>query len=163
MMKPITNTQTVAAVALALSSAGVAGEPAAAPTPKVPTEVRTDQKSIDFDPARFTVVPPRRFEDLRVGEVFRAPSRTMTDAHAAAFQTVSADNHPIHYDVEYARRHGHSAPVVHALQVFACTAPGCDPLSTIHRRRVCGVYEHFVSIPERGPCGGHALSPTRNH
>ena len=63
----------------------------------------------DFDPVNFTVVPPRRFEDLRVGEVFRAPSRTLTDAHASSFQTVSADNHPIHYDVEYARRHGHTA------------------------------------------------------
>ena len=78
----------------------------------------------DFDPVSFTVVPSRKFEDLRVGDVFRAPSRTLTDAHAAAFQTVSADNHPIHYDVEYARRHGHIAPVVHGLQVFAFTAPG---------------------------------------
>jgi acyl dehydratase len=84
---------------------------------------RTGQPS-DFDPLRFTVVPPRTFEDLRVGDVFRAPSRTLTDAHAAAFQTVSADNHPIHYDVEYARRHGHIAPVVYGLQVFAFTAPG---------------------------------------
>ena len=41
-----------------------------------------------------------------------------------AFQAVSADNHPIHYDVEYARRHGHTAPVVHGLQVLAFTAPG---------------------------------------
>jgi acyl dehydratase len=78
----------------------------------------------DFDPVNFTVVRSRRFEDLRIGEVFRAPSRTLTDAHASAFQTVSADNHPIHYDVEYARRHGHIAPVVHGLQVFAFTAPG---------------------------------------
>ena len=78
----------------------------------------------DFDPVSFAVVPPRKFEDLRVGDVFRVPSRTLTDAHAAAFQTVSADNHPIHYDVEYARRHGHIAPVVHGLQVFAFTAPG---------------------------------------
>ena len=39
----------------------------------------------DFDPVNFTVVPPRRFEDLHVGDVFRAPSRTLTDAHAAAF------------------------------------------------------------------------------
>jgi hypothetical protein len=54
-----------------------------------------------FDPVGFTVVPPRRFEDLRVGDVFRAPSRTLTDAPASAFQTVSADNHPNHYDVEY--------------------------------------------------------------
>src|ERR1700722_1451815 len=53
---------------------------------------------VSFDPVGFTVVPPRRFEDLRVGDVFRAPSRTLTEAHASAFQTVSADNHPIHYD-----------------------------------------------------------------
>jgi acyl dehydratase len=141
MIKTITNTQIVAAVALALSSAAAAGEPAAAPTPNVPVEVRTDQKSIDFDPTRFTVVPPRRFEDLRVGEVFRAPSRTMTDAHAAAFQTVSADNHPIHYDVEYARRHGHSAPVVHGLQVFACTAPG----ATLFPQYIGDVFLSFTS------------------
>src|SRR5580700_7154391 len=77
-----------------------------------------------FDPSNFTVVPARTFADLRVGEIFRAPSRTLTDAHASAFQAVSADNHPIHYDVEYARRHGHTAPVVHGLQVLAFTAPG---------------------------------------
>ncbi|MFD5270452.1 MaoC family dehydratase [Streptomyces sp. NPDC058335] len=77
-----------------------------------------------FDPETFQVVPARTFEDLRVGEVFRAPSRTLTDAHAAAFQTVSADNHPVHYDAEWARRHGHRAPVVHGLQVLAFTAPG---------------------------------------
>ena len=87
----------------------------------------------DFDPVSFAVVPPRKFEDLRVGDVFRAPSRTLKDAHAA--QTVSADNHPIHYDVEYARRHGHIAPVVHGLQVFAFTAPGATLFSAIHRRR----------------------------
>ena len=77
-----------------------------------------------FDPATFTVVEPRTFEDLKVGDIFRAPSRTLTDAHATAFQAVSADNHPIHYNVEYARSHGHTAPVVHGLQVLAFTAPG---------------------------------------
>ena len=89
----------------------------------------------------FTVVPPRRFEDLRVGEVFRAPSRTLTDAHASAFQTVSADNHPIHYNVEYARRHGHSAPVVHGLQVFAFTAPG----ATLFPQYIGDVFVAFTS------------------
>src|SRR5258706_8902523 len=95
----------------------------------------------DFDPVNFTVVPPRRFEDLRVGDVFRAPSRTLTDAHAAAFQTVSADNHPIHYDVEYARRHGHIAPVVHGLQVFAFTAPG----ATLFPQYIGDVFLTFTS------------------
>ena len=77
-----------------------------------------------FDPAQFLLVPARRFEDLKVGDIFRAPSRTLTDAHAAAFQTISADNHPVHYDAVWAARHGHTAPVVHGLQVLAFTAPG---------------------------------------
>ena len=43
----------------------------------------------DFDPDAFLVVPAGTFEDLRIGEIFRAPSRTLTDAHAAAFQNRS--------------------------------------------------------------------------
>jgi len=39
-----------------------------------------------FDPSNFTVVPARVFEDLCDGEVFSAPSLTLTDAHATAFQ-----------------------------------------------------------------------------
>jgi len=77
-----------------------------------------------FDPLNFLVVPARTFEQLTIGEIFRAPSRTLTDAHSAAFQTVSCDNHPVHYDAEWAQRHGHAAPVVHGLQVLAFTAPG---------------------------------------
>ena len=76
-----------------------------------------------FDANDWPIVPARSFAELKVGEIFRAPSRTLTDAHASAFQAVSCDNHPIHYDVGYARRYGHSAPVVHGLQVLAFTAP----------------------------------------
>jgi acyl dehydratase len=77
-----------------------------------------------FDPSKFLLVRAKTFAELRVGDVFRAPSRTLTDAHASAFQAVSADNHPVHYDAEWAKKHGHSAPVVHGLQVLAFTAPG---------------------------------------
>jgi acyl dehydratase len=93
-----------------------------------------------FDPRSFTVVPARTFDDLRVGEIFRAPSRTLTDAHASAFQAVSADNHPIHYDVEYARHHGHTAPVVHGLQVLAFTAPG----ATLFPQYIGDVFMAFI-------------------
>lgn len=81
-----------------------------------------------FNPEDFSIVRQRGFDELKVGEVFRAPSRTLTDAHASAFQTVSCDNHPIHYDKEYAKRYGHEAPVVHGLQVLAFTAPGATLL-----------------------------------
>jgi len=88
------------------------------------TESTVVSTTPSFDPASFLVVPPRSFENLKIGDIFRAPSRTLTDAHASAFQAVSADNHPVHYDKEWAARHGHSAPVVHGLQVLAFTAPG---------------------------------------
>ena len=76
-----------------------------------------------FDPNHFLLVPARAFRDLQVGDIFRAPSRTLTDAHASAFQAVSADNHPVHYDTVWAQRHGHTAPVVHGLQVLALPRP----------------------------------------
>ena len=92
--------------------------------PFIATESTMASTKPSFDPTSFLVVPPKRFYDLKVGDIFRAPSRTLTDAHASAFQAVSADNHPVHYDKEWAARHGHPAPVVHGLQVLAFTAPG---------------------------------------
>ena len=120
MMKTTTNTQTVERV-----------------------NSHTDRRNQpgSFDPVGFTVVPPRRFEDLRVGDVFRAPSRTLTDAHASAFQTVSADNHPIHYDIEYARRHRLPAPVMHGLHFFPFTAPG----ATLFPQYIGDVFLAFTS------------------
>lgn len=78
----------------------------------------------DFTPDDHRVLPLRGFEELRVGEVFRNPSRTLGDGNFTAFQTVSLDNHPIHYDVEYCRKLGHPAPLAHGLQVLSFTAAG---------------------------------------
>jgi len=69
---------------------------------------------------------PRYFEDLAVGERFYIPSRTMTEAHFAVFQTVSLDNHPIHCDVEYCRERGHKGPLAHGFQILAFTAAGAS-------------------------------------
>jgi acyl dehydratase len=77
-----------------------------------------------FTPDDHRVMPLRGFEELRIGEVFKSPSRTIGDANFAAFQTVSLDNHPIHYDVEYCRKLGHPAPLAHGLQVLSFTAAG---------------------------------------
>ncbi|GAB3149383.1 MaoC family dehydratase [Microbacterium neimengense] len=98
-----------------------------------------------FNPSDFLIVPAKTFEQLEVGDIFRAPSRTLTDAHASAFQAVSADNHPIHYDEEYARAHGHSAPVVHGLQVLAFTAPG----ATLFPHYIGDIFIAFTSVSAR--------------
>src|SRR5882724_884541 len=70
------------------------------------------------------VLPLRGFDELLVGEVFKSASRTMKEANFAAFQTVSLDNHPIHYDDEYCKRLGHPGPLAHGLQVLSFTAAG---------------------------------------
>jgi acyl dehydratase len=77
-----------------------------------------------FDPAQHRLAPLRHFEDFAVGERFPLPSRTVTEANFAAFQTVSGDNHPIHYDVEYCRAQGHPGLLAHGLQVLCFTAAG---------------------------------------
>ena len=77
-----------------------------------------------FDQASHRVVPQRAFEDLVVGERFVLPSRMITDANFAAFQTVSCDNHPIHYDVEYCRARGMPNLLAHGFQTLIHTAPG---------------------------------------
>ena len=77
-----------------------------------------------FDPKIFHVAEPRGFAHLKVGEIFRNPSRTVTEAHFAAFQLLSGDNHPIHYDVEYCRARGLRGMLAHGLQVLAFSAAG---------------------------------------
>lgn len=79
---------------------------------------------MSFDRAEHRVVPQRNFEDLIVGEKFILPSRTITEANFSAFQTVSCDNHPIHYDQEYCHARGLKSPLAHGLQVLSFTAAG---------------------------------------
>ncbi|HEY7295206.1 MAG TPA: MaoC/PaaZ C-terminal domain-containing protein [Dehalococcoidia bacterium] len=71
----------------------------------------------------------RYFEDFRVGEVFRAPSKTLTDAHFLFFSGLTGDSHPIHYDVEYAKGTRFGRPVAHGLLLVAMTALGAGELS----------------------------------
>jgi acyl dehydratase len=80
----------------------------------------------NFDRRRHHFPESRYFEDLKLGELFYIPSRTMTEAHFSAFQTLSGDNHPIHYDVEYCRERGHPGPLAHGFQILAFTAPGAS-------------------------------------
>ncbi len=79
---------------------------------------------MSFDPVEHRVVPLRGFHELKIGEVFNIASRTIGMENFVAFQTVSMDNHPIHYDVEYCKRLGYPAPLAHGLQVLAFTAAG---------------------------------------
>ena len=85
----------------------------------------------DFDRKQHRFPESKFFEDLKVGDGFYIPSRTVTDANFAAFQMVSADNHPIHYDVEYCRERGHPGPLAHGLQVLCFTAAGAGTFAHV--------------------------------
>ena len=79
-----------------------------------------------FDRTLHRVAEPRWFEDFALGEHFPIPSRTVTEAHFSAFQAISADNHPIHYDVEHCRERGHRGPLAHGFQILSFTAAGAS-------------------------------------
>lgn len=77
-----------------------------------------------FSPEKHEPGLAATFDELEVGQEFYIPSRTMTDALFAAFQLASGDNHPIHYDIEYCRRHGHENMLAHGFQVAIQSAAG---------------------------------------
>ena len=82
-------------------------------------------KSSDrYDPFKHTLVETKGFEDLKIGDRFPIPSRTIGDANFAAFQLASGDNHPIHYDEEYCKELGYDGLLAHGFQVLIQTCPG---------------------------------------
>jgi len=113
----------------------------------------------DFDRRRHRLAEPRGFEDLRIGERFPLPSRTVTEAHFAAFQTLSADNHPIHYDIEYCRERGLSAPLAHGFQTLCFTAAGAGSLAHLIGDALLGFVEQSAKFL-RPVCAGDTLYPT---
>jgi acyl dehydratase len=69
------------------------------------------------------------FEDFRVGEVYESPPRTLGEADFLAFQALTGDDHPIHYDLEYCRQRGHPERLAHGLLLMALTALGASALA----------------------------------
>jgi len=96
----------------------------------------------EFDAASHRMVPQQRwFEDFALGERFVIPSRTMTSAVFAAFQTASGDTHPIHYDVEYCRARGMPNLLAHGFQTLIHTAPGAGLFPYLVEESLVGFLE----------------------
>lgn len=68
-------------------------------------------------------------DTLEPGQVFTIPSKTLTDAHFLFFAGLTGDNHPIHYDVEYARTTRFGKPLAHGLLLASLTALGASTAS----------------------------------
>ena len=94
-----------------------------------------------FDPTAHRLGPSRYFEDFELGEAFYIPSRTVTEAQFLAFQAASGDNHPIHYDRESCRRHGHADLLAHGYQVLIQTAAGAGQFPFLIEESLMGFIE----------------------
>jgi acyl dehydratase len=96
----------------------------------------------DFDPTEHRMVQAQRwFEDFSFGERFVIPSRTMTEAIFAAFQTASGDTHPVHYDIEYCRARGMPNLLAHGFQTLIHTAPGAGMFPFMVEESLVGFLE----------------------
>jgi acyl dehydratase len=107
---------------------------------------------------QYSLVPVRRFDELRVGEEFPMPSRTVTEAHFALFQALSGDNHPIHYDREYCRRLGHRDLLAHGFQVIAFSAAGAGLFPHVLGESLIGFIEQSSRFL-KGVFPGDTLHP----
>lgn len=112
----------------------------------------------DFDPTTHNVTERRGFTDLKVGEVYRNPSRTVTEAHFAAFQMLSGDNHPIHYDIEFCRAHGLHGLLAHGFQVLAFSAVGAGTFPHMIGDKLIGFIEQSSKFL-KGVYVGDTLNP----
>ena len=115
----------------------------------------SEQGGIDpeFDPTKHSLTNSSYFEDLEVGQRFVIPSRPLSDANFAAFQAVSGDNHPIHYDVEYCRRRGHPQLLAHGFQVVSQTAPGAGMLPHVLEDSLIALIEQSSKFLKPVYCG----------
>ena len=87
------------------------------------------------------MIKNRYFEDFNVGEKFVLPSRTQTSGIFSMFQGVSGDNDPIHYDIEFCRKKGHSDMLAHGIQILSQTAAGAGTFPSQVRESLIGMIE----------------------
>ncbi len=69
------------------------------------------------------------FEDFAVGQRYQGGARVISQADVLGFASLTGDAHPIHYDLEYAKKTRFGRPIVHGLHLMALTALGATPLS----------------------------------
>ena len=58
---------------------------------------------------------PLCFEDLRIGDRWASPSRTITETDIVNFACTTGDFDPLHVDHEFARRSTYRQPIAHGL------------------------------------------------
>jgi acyl dehydratase len=89
------------------------------------------------------------FEDFQVGDRFKSPSRTLTDAHFMFFAGMTGDNHPIHYDEEYGKKTRYGGRLAHGLLLASLTAVGASTLAPLIEESIVAFVEQTTRFRGR--------------
>jgi len=81
------------------------------------------------------------FEDFTIGDRFKSPGRTLTDAHFLFFAGLTGDDHPLHYDDEYAKKTRFGKRLAHGLLLTSLTAAGASTLSPLIEESIVAFVE----------------------
>ena len=106
-----------------------------------------------FTPESHQMVPLRSFSDFSIGEVFRAPARTITEGLFSAFQAASGDNAPLHYDREFLKRIGHEELYAHGFLTLIQSSIGATPLAHQLGENLIGFVEQSNKFLKQVYCG----------
>lgn len=106
-----------------------------------------------FTPESHQMVPLRSFSDFSIGEVFRAPARTITEGLFSAFQAASGDNAPLHYDREFLKRIGHEELYAHGFLTLIQSSIGATPLAHQLGENLIGFIEQSSKFLKQVYCG----------
>ncbi len=68
-------------------------------------------------------------DDMSVGLKFQGSPREVTEQGFRLFADLTGDDHPIHYDAEYARQTRFKKPLAHGLLLMGMTALGATEMS----------------------------------
>jgi len=69
--------------------------------------------------------------EILPGATFEGPSKTLNDTHFVLFSGITGDVHPIHYDVEYAKKTRFGKPLAHGLLLASLTALGASTARSV--------------------------------
>jgi 3-hydroxybutyryl-CoA dehydratase len=85
--------------------------------------------------------PAGDFDELRGGERFSTPGRTITEADLVSFAALTGDRHPLHADAEWAGRSRFGGRIAHGMMLlsYAVGLAPFDPARVVALRKIDAV------------------------